>query len=1041
MYFGDYNDKNKNLNYSDKTNDNRDTFLKNLKKDKELKLINVTKLKSADKIKQRIRDIKKKIISADKIKEKLNNLNSVYKYISDNKIKLSLNNEKIIKIINVSFKKINNDLVDILKCYNVNNSIYGIQLIDKIFNLISLIKEDKESICVNTSNLINTYFDTFKLVYLTLYINMYYEICLKNNLIYNFNSNFTKLNLIICCFKKNDNYNIFINELSNNINYMFLSSKILVNFYKIIDNSIKTTLFTMLIDVAIFVKQTLIYTSIKYNFILNLISNSIDSFNKKDIKNIQEFNFIENLTLLMIKLRNFDNLKKIDSKYLNELVINFKYNSNNNSLIQLDYIINLLSCLSDKLKIEISLNTDQKQKLIKKICYLIEELLVMINHNVYTNDFKLKMQNKIIKLKVLLIASSLDVIYTIYSNTDSSCVSYSILDYIFNKSVSIKNRNIIEDILKFSVVYLNQEFIITITRNNLDKDYNYNLINNKIINKASINSVANCKKISSSNNSSKQDNTNNFNNKDDDIFIKSKFSNENIKVINIIAFFLDQQIQYKPDNFYNLLSRKKDIYENIPFNVLYLRTITKVLLKLFSNLVFNPMYNNILNSTTIIHCLKSLFYLDDKIGFSYNRELFWNTSDILAKNMCLELDEQLENINLMPFVYPVKYRINTFYESIFKESNKSLLSNYYDNNNNMLNLKIPRENMFDTCFNLYYENILDHKVPWKITFVNKFNIEEDGQDAGGLYNEFLIKLSEECFSVNIGYFIETNNGFLAPNPHSVNISEYHLKVYEFLGYITGISIYNQINIYPNFSVFFLNNVLNIENSFIELKEFDNELYKNLIALQEYEGNVENDFGLNFTVTEILGDKVVNEKELIPNGKSILVNNENKLLYIRKMAQFKLETQFKDQCNYFKIGLQKILSEDSYKLFTSDELRQIICGFDKEISVSEWKLSTEVCYFNMLDDKHVETINNFWYIVYNMDETEKQKLLFFVTSLKRPPLTGFSTLSPRFSLAYSDQQFPTASTCINQLKLPILEKEQLKKALLYAINADAGFYYA
>lgn len=49
--------------------------------------------------------------------------------------------------------------------------------------------------------------------------------------------------------------------------------------------------------------------------------------------------------------------------------------------------------------------------------------------------------------------------------------------------------------------------------------------------------------------------------------------------------------------------------------------------------------------------------------------------------------------------------------------------------------------------------------------------------------------------------------------------------------------------------------------------------------------------------------------------------------------------------------------------------------------------------------------------------------------------------PRFSISRSDKSVPTSSTCINQLKLPVLPRKKLKEILLYVINADSGFYYA
>lgn len=42
-------------------------------------------------------------------------------------------------------------------------------------------------------------------------------------------------------------------------------------------------------------------------------------------------------------------------------------------------------------------------------------------------------------------------------------------------------------------------------------------------------------------------------------------------------------------------------------------------------------------------------------------------------------------------------------------------------------------------------------------------------------------------------------------------------------------------------------------------------------------------------------------------------------------------------------------------------------------------------FNFNDPKEIKAVEDFWEILYEMDSREKEKLLFFVTSLKRPPI--------------------------------------------------------
>lgn len=88
------------------------------------------------------------------------------------------------------------------------------------------------------------------------------------------------------------------------------------------------------------------------------------------------------------------------------------------------------------------------------------------------------------------------------------------------------------------------------------------------------------------------------------------------------------------------------------------------------------------------------------------------------------------------------------------------------------------------------------------------------------------------------------------------------------------------------------------------------------------------------------------------------------------------------------------------------------------------------------------IKVFWRVVEGFTDEEKRKLLKFVTSCSRPPLLGFKELYPAFCIHHggSDlERLPTASTCMNLLKLPEFRDEALLRSkLLYAIECAAGF---
>ena len=87
------------------------------------------------------------------------------------------------------------------------------------------------------------------------------------------------------------------------------------------------------------------------------------------------------------------------------------------------------------------------------------------------------------------------------------------------------------------------------------------------------------------------------------------------------------------------------------------------------------------------------------------------------------------------------------------------------------------------------------------------------------------------------------------------------------------------------------------------------------------------------------------------------------------------------------------------------------------------------------------IELFWSAVESFNDSQRKLLLKFVTSCSRPPLLGFKELYPPFCVlsAGHEDRLPSASTCMNLLKLPMFtDYETMHSRLLYAISSGAGF---
>lgn len=132
------------------------------------------------------------------------------------------------------------------------------------------------------------------------------------------------------------------------------------------------------------------------------------------------------------------------------------------------------------------------------------------------------------------------------------------------------------------------------------------------------------------------------------------------------------------------------------------------------------------------------------------------------------------------------------------------------------------------------------------------------------------------------------------------------------------------------------------------------------------------------------------------------------------------------------------------MFNQSELQTLLGGDSSEIDVADLRHNTLYggVYVIGDDNKEHPTVRMFWQVMQALSDIDRRKVIKYITSTPRAPLLGFSQLNPRFSIrdSGSDQErLPSASTCVNLLKLPIYsDAGTLRQKLMYAVNSGAGF---
>jgi hypothetical protein len=330
----------------------------------------------------------------------------------------------------------------------------------------------------------------------------------------------------------------------------------------------------------------------------------------------------------------------------------------------------------------------------------------------------------------------------------------------------------------------------------------------------------------------------------------------------------------------------------------------------------------------------------------------------------------------------------------------------------------------------------------QVRYINAFGEEEAGIDIGGLFKDFVTDLSQRIFDPSFGLFSLTSQGFLYPNPSaSLLYDERELEqLFVFLGRVLGKALFENITLQPQFAHFFLafmHGRYNFTNLINDLSTLDADLFKNLVFLKNYEGDIA-DLSLTFSVDDTsLGGR--QELELFPGGSRVAVTSSNRHRYIQTMAKYYLHDRIRNQAGAFFHGLYSVVPQPLLSVFCAPELQVLISGSSAGISLDDLKRNTRYAGGFLPMDRHV---SNFWAVLEELSEQDRGRLVRFVTSCERPPSLGFGALQPPFTLQRidgDDDRLPSASTCFNVLKLPAYSsKAKMREKILHSIRSGAGF---
>ncbi|XP_074590018.1 E3 ubiquitin-protein ligase UPL6 [Curcuma longa] len=341
-------------------------------------------------------------------------------------------------------------------------------------------------------------------------------------------------------------------------------------------------------------------------------------------------------------------------------------------------------------------------------------------------------------------------------------------------------------------------------------------------------------------------------------------------------------------------------------------------------------------------------------------------SETFVSQALLENTRASEILKQAPFLVPFTIRVKIFTSELVASRQRSgghpALTR--------LRFKIRRNRILEDAFNqLSSLSEDDLRGPIRISFVNEFGVEEAGIDGGGIFKDFMENIIQASFDVQYGLFKETPGHLLYPNPGSALVHEQHLQFFHFLGSLLGKAMYEGILVDIPFATFFLSKLKEKSNFLHDLPSLDPELYRHLLFLKHYKGDV-SELELYFVVVKNeYGEQT--EEELIPGGKDMHVTKDNVIAFIHLVANYRLNYQIRIQSLHFLRGFQQLIQKEWIEMFNEHEIQLLISGSLESMDVDDLRSNTH--YAGGYHHDH-QVIVMFWEVLKSFSLEYQKKFL-------------------------------------------------------------------
>mmetsp|Transcript_97032 Transcript_97032/g.182486 ORF Transcript_97032/g.182486 Transcript_97032/m.182486 type:complete len:890 (+) Transcript_97032:67-2736(+) len=357
-------------------------------------------------------------------------------------------------------------------------------------------------------------------------------------------------------------------------------------------------------------------------------------------------------------------------------------------------------------------------------------------------------------------------------------------------------------------------------------------------------------------------------------------------------------------------------------------------------------------------------------------------------------------------------------------------------------LKVRRSHLISDALALFSEareeDLLAAQI--KVAFQGEF-----GMDHGGVKRDFFTSVANALKSGE--YLVEGPDQCLLPKPSpaggtlGLHVDELR-RTYMAIGRFVAVALLQKQQVPLDFSHLAFKILLGREVTAHDIKAVDPEFFQHRIKMlleddgvQKMEAILMDE--LYFMSAETRMRPVA--EPLKSGGERLRVTEENKFEYIRLLCQSYVLGGLHEQIQAMRHGFYHVLPLDVLRELNINELDLglMLAGIPV-IDVGEWKAHTRQ------PRGHDQLKKWFWEIVAEFDNVQRALLLAFATGAARVPPGGFAEMHFKLELDPRPEHLPTAHTCANMLKIPVVtSKEALRQKLdtVLSVSDYAAFGFA